>query len=614
MVVPKSTRKFSIALRLVSFIISVIYSFGLVAGESVDEKILVTATGIPLVVNQFDGLVSVITAAEIARYQYQTIAEVLQNVPGLYVSATGGSGAQTSLFMQGTGSNHVLVLIDGIEVTNPASGGTFGFENLSLHNVERIEVLRGAYGSHHGSEAIGGVINIITQKPSGQNRLSMHLQTGSMDTQSVAFVAQTQYQALDFSISGSHFETDGETHTVRRLQHSDADNDGYQYQDIRLNAVYDVNQEFKLNIHYAYIDTGNEYDQFADEGDCKRDTAEETLGLKLSMQQRIWNASWQLAHYQKEDNNRCDFDFSTRGERDKFEWRNNFHFSDRFNLSLSVETEVEKTNAAQARVRNNAAYAQLRYAFISDWMMSLSWRADDPDDFDSEHSSRISMAYGGIDGLWLHTAYATAFKAPALSDRFGPYGNTDIKPEKSRSWEAGGRYAFGNISIGTNYFRNRIRDLIDYDPLTYISINQGKAKIEGLELFSDFLFSDTTQLHVNYTAMRAYDDEGERLLRRPVNQGTIHYTWQPHTKVDMTLRANYVGKRADIVRGSFPVMRIENDSYTLFHFTGSYQFHPQVSLLFKANNLTDRDYEPVNGYRGEGASFHVGLRINSDSD
>ena len=142
-----------------------------------DEKLTVTATRNPIPVSQFGGTVSIISADDIERYQYQDITAALQGIPGIYLPSSGGYGSQSSLFIRGTESDHVVVLIDGVEVTDPASQ-RFSFEHLPLHNIERIEILRGPHSAQYGSEALGGIINIITQKAQDEPQISAKINGG----------------------------------------------------------------------------------------------------------------------------------------------------------------------------------------------------------------------------------------------------------------------------------------------------------------------------------------------------------------------------------------------------------------------------------------------------
>ena len=589
------------------------------------DRVLVTAVRSPALANQFGGTVSTITAEDIARHQYKNLSDALKSVAGVYLSTSGGVGSQSSLFIRGAESDHVLVLIDGIEVTDPASSNTFRFEQFQLAGVERIEILRGTHSAQHGSEAMGGIINIVTQGVEDRPRMLAHIEGGSWDTYSGGLQLAARYQQFDFSVSASHFNSEGESHTSRDLKlNGRADNDGYENTDYKLNIGWALNQAFRLDGYYGRSDTPkSEYDSaIYDETDalvsfendqCYNSRISDHSALKLAGEQGIWEGYWQLSKYRSQfKNHRCAPSYS-RGERDKLEWHNDFQLNSFVRASIGAETEKERIKSSSAgkrqHARNYAIYTEASIVPSDGVILNASVRNDDPDDFDSQRSHRVSAVYISDDKRWrLHGGYGTGFKAPSLGDRFGSYGNPDLEVEKNDSWEVGLSTTVGAaMKIGGVYFANSIRDLIECDFSTgdCVLTNIGKASIEGVELFADTPLNDSMRLRADYTLLTARDDQHENLLRRPKQKATLTWTWEPHAMYSVSARVHYVGQKADLTRDTFA--RTKKGGYTLVHLTARRQLNDQIGLHVSVDNLLDKDYEPTDGYQGNGLGLRLGL-------
>ena len=582
-----------------------------------DEKLTVTATRNPIPVSQFGGTVSIISADDIERYQYQDITAVLQGIPGIYLSSSGGYGSQSSLFIRGTESDHVVVLIDGVEVTDPASQ-RFSFEHLPLHNIERIEILRGPHSAQYGSEALGGIINIITQKAQDEPQISAKINGGSFDSYNGAASISGKYRPFDFSVAANYFHTAGQSRTVRRLRQARKDNDGYENRDFKLNAGIELNPKFRLDGYYGHINADSEYDPSIppfESDDCRQSTKTERKAIKLSGQTGSWNGYWQATNYHgwSEDTPCSGLPLSEqRSDRDKFEWHNRFQLNRMTQLSIGMETELEAfSNAGQDSARNHALYAEAAVTPVAGMTITGSIRNDDPDDFDSEQSVRIAAAYETHDRrLRLRASYGTGFKAPSLFDRFDPdSGNPELSVEKSDSWEVGiEKELTSGLKIGTVYFENTIRDLIEYDLMANSLTNTGKADIEGLEMFISTALNDAMQVRVDYTLMRAEDSEHHRLLRRPLRAATLHWEWQPHSLYSMAVRVNYTGRRADTRRDTFA--RVSKGGYTVANVSAQRRINDNVGMVLRIDNLLDKDYEPTDGYQGTNLGIYFGLIFN----
>ena len=607
-------------MRTVRTLIVLVSLASVAAAQTEDEVIVVTGTRIPTPLERFGGAATVITARDVELRQYRSIADALASVPGLHVASSGGPGAQTSVFLRGAESDHVLVRIDGVEVT-PAGGGNFGFEHLQLNAVERIEVLRGPYSSLYGSQGIGGVINIVTKRGEGAPGATAHVETGSFGTNAVAARLSGRREHVDFSLGGAWLRRDGESHTPRRLgDRRRGDDDGYDNLDVKGTLGIETGAASRADFSFGYIDAEAEYDGGG--------PVFEQTGLTSSVRRERYSARWS-GNYRRGAwrpslrgdyyaHRRDDAASRSRGERTRFEWSNELFFSDAVKLVAGAETEFEKfrgsSGSVRASARTNAVYLQAWFELLDSLLLSGGLRHDDPDDFGSDRNWQVAATYDWVAiGTRLRASYGTAFKAPSLSDRFASWGNPGLGAETSRGWEAGidqSLALFGGPSgarWGFTYFDNRIRRLITAAPPDFTLQNAASAGIEGIEAFVALEISPGLDLRLDQTVMRAFDGGRERLLRRPLRKTTVTARWsKPLWSLAATV--DYVGPWRDIRRDDFSFLT--RGGYTLAHVSARRRIGGGVTLFARANNLFDRDYEPVDGFAGRGFEFHAGVEAD----
>jgi len=600
------------------------------AEEVPPEVMIVTAKRLPIDSSRFSGSLSVITAEQIARKQYQVLGDALRELPGLYAPSSGGIGAQTSVFIRGAESDHVLILIDGVEVSDPAAGNLYEFSQFSLNGVERIEVLRGNHSAEFGSEAIGGIVNIITATPN-EDKIAARVETGSFERRSATVDIAAIHQSLDFSLSGRYFETDGESFTPARLRRLDScavktnERDGYRNSNIKFNAglslIPETHTELRMKSEYSQVDL--EYDQ----GSCENLDSEQssytkrtTLSLSGDYLDRLWSPTWRMDYYER--NSRDTASPRSEGERLKFVWHNIVRAQQNLDMAFGLETELEQAstdNDFDASARTNAFYGEVHYTVSPNWHLNGGWRNDDADDFASERSYQFGAVWHANLNTRLHINYATAFKAPSLLDRFRDFpafnfsANPNLRPETSRSWEAGLEQNWLRWRYGITYFNSEIDDLIDYifNPADFSStlVNRSETEIEGLESFVSYQPNQTFALRLDYTLTSAHDQSHQRLLRRPLRQAVLAFDYQPDEGIlsdwDFDLSLNYTGRRDDTNRVSFA--RIHKGGYTVANLRLSYQINEHLQLYGSINNLLDKSYEAVDGFSGSGLDAHVGL-------
>lgn len=587
------------------------------------ERLIITATRMPTPLSRIAGGVTVITAADIARHQYRDLPAALAGVPGLHVARTGVVGAQTSVFVRGAESDHVLVLVDGVEMTDPSSG-LFAFADFRIERIERIEIVRGAHSAQYGSEAIGGVIHIITRRGAGEPSLRARAEVGSFGTEDIALEALGAVGALDWSANVSRFVTDGESHTPRRLRGSGSgsgghERDGYERSAAGLKAGWQITDAARLSLTHTYADFDGEYDGAAGEDPAlARSGRERATSLQLEGDYfgGLWQPRWSAASFARQETNRngAARTAHTDGRRFQAAWRNLFVLGPRLRLLAGAETELEKLRVGDnfsRSARSRALHAQMEWTPADSVSVGAGWRNEDPDDFGSERSHNLSAVFAPRTGLRFHAAFGTGFKAPSLSDRFRDFpafsffANPDLRPETSRSREAGFDWQAGAFGLGATWFRNRIRDLIATAPSGQTLVNRNRASIEGLESYLRWRPSDAFGARIDYTLTSAKDGNHQRLLRRPLRKAALDLSWRPRPGTSLNLQWNINGPAADIDRVTF--MRVREGGYSTFNLAARHRLHDGVDLLVRAENLLDKRHEPVNGFAGPGAAWHAGL-------
>jgi vitamin B12 transporter len=636
---PSSYRQLSTALTLLATGLLCVTARAAHADEQ--ESVIVSATRVPTPAVEVASSITVVTAEDIAALQERTISDVLKNVPGLNVVQTGGPGGVTSVFIRGTNSNHTKVLIDGIDVSDPSnSTGAFDFGQLLTADIERIEVLRGPQSGLYGSDAIGGVINIITRAGSGPMKLAAGLEAGSFETFNQAARLSGSQDAFHYSLNVTHFHAGATPVTpLDLLPAGEPRNDDYD-DNLTLSTKlgYDLTSNFDLGLVARYTDihlrtTGEDYppplftgvpaaeqtsaateESFARltvHGICFDGLLEQTLGLAY-------------AHLRTSTVEPQTPAALNTGERRKADWQGNFRLAQGETLVTGAEyerDEIEQPIAASVHI--GSGYAELQSQLGSHWFSALNVRYDDNSRFGGKTTWRFAPAWvnAGSDTK-LKASIGTGFKAPTLSELYQDfpaflfYANPGLRPESSTGWDAGFEQglARGVLRFGVTYYYNRIENLITTVPdpsvpggTTYGNI--GRATTDGIESFIAWQPVKPLTLRVDYTYTEATDDVlQQELLRRPKNKGTFLAQWQATAAWQLSLDVLAVGTWVDGNR-DFSVPRLDAPGYTAVNFATSYDVNSHLAVFGRINNLLDRHYENPVGFLQPSIGAYAGIRL-----
>lgn len=644
------------------------------AAENVSrDTIVVTATRVPTPADEIGSSVTLISAEQIEQRQYRSLAEALRGVPGLRVVQSGGPGQQASVFIRGASSSHTLVLIDGVDVSDPGNPSrAVDFANLPVDNVDRIEIVRGPQSTLYGSNAIGGVINVITKRGSGDTRASLAMEAGSNSTANQYLTAQGGADRAGYSLSLSHQKTHSDSMTPERLREGQPE-EADRYRNYSLSSRFDVelSDTVQLNLSGRFIDGTSGFDPevgpfdpgsfsfaTAEDPDAQLDSTQYFLRAETGVM--LLDGRWDMTlaasytHYERRtDNDRDDpartlEKVSFFGENLDFSINNDFYLNESHTLTLGAGTEKEDIDASgfrefpappfppfvisedtEADARTNYAYLQDQVVFGSRVFGTLGVRLDDHEDFDRETTWRATGVYKLLETETRITAsVGTGFRAPSLFELHGlspnnfgsAYrGNPDLDPETSFGWDLGFEQPLlqDRLMVGATYFRNRIDDLIQLvtDPVTFdqTSENVDEVDIKGVEVFASAAPIKSLKVQLSYTwqTIDQQDDSSDtEVVRRPKDKANLDIDYQLTKHVDLYLGIDHVGQRKDIIRAFDSADTIRLNSYTTANATVSYRPAEDWRLFGRIENLTDEHYEPADGFEAPGRWYVVGVQLD----
>ncbi len=573
---------------------------GLPANAAGDlDRVVVTATRLPIPADESIAPVIVIDREQIERSLATDVAELLRFHAGLELGRNGGPGQATSLFIRGTDSNHALVLIDGVEL-NPGTIGGAALQNISPRMIERIEVVKGPRSSLYGSEAIGGVVNIITRQDTG---LSLRAGAGRYGSRELALSTGLVGERGTVSASVSRLETDG----FPTRDADSAPDRGFDNTSLGLNAATTLIKT-ELSLRHWQSEGNTEYLDFflspVDQDYTNRATAVAVAAQPASAWTTALTVSEIADHIQQQQSP----DFADT-DRLSIDWQNDFSLGDDHSLVAGVYVSREKTRALSfgtafdERTDADALYLEDYLDFESGQLL-LAARYTDHDTFGDQTTWNAEYAHRLASGWRLSAAAGTGFRAPDATDRFGFGGNPGLASEESQNLELAVDRRFANGQrLRISVFRNDIDNLIEYvfDPVTFegSNLNVAEARITGVDAAWDWQ-TGAWQFDVGALLQDPEDRQnGEPLSRRARRSITVNVVrdFEPF-KLGLNLLAT--SKRKDS-----PFSDTMNAGYALLNLDAGWQASPAWRLQARLENLLDRDYQTAAGFNSAGRGLYV---------
>jgi vitamin B12 transporter len=602
------------------------------------DELVVTATKVETPAKEVGSSITVVTSKQIEEQQKSTVLDVLRSVPSLDVVQNGGMGRTASIFMRGAKSEHTLVLLDGVEMNDPISAGrSVNFADLTVDNIERIEILRGPQSTLYGSDAIGGVINIITKTGKGKPNGSFSLEGGSFKSTREAGSFSGGTTRIHYLLGFSRQDTDG----ISAVKGPNYEKDGYGNTAVSGKLGITPTQNFAIEAIYRRTQSKTDLDNTGDD-DPNYTTTDTSNFLrtqaKLSLFRNIWDQriGFSLTDIERGDRNDIDAAHpkssslsSFNGRMYKFDWQNNFNIHRTNTLTLGLETEEEKGKSdyssqsaygpytstfIEKSARTTGFYAQDQIKLWDAWFTTVGVRVDDHTKFGSQSTYHLASAYVFERiGTKIKGSYGTGFKAPSLYQLYSSYGDQNLKPEESTGWDAGFEQSFVGEKLKGDfaYFNNDFENMVDYNTATYRYSNVAKAKSHGVELSASLYATELLTFRGSYTYTKTEDKAtGLELLRRAKNKVGFDANYRFGENGNINLNLVYVGKRADMNYATYPTTRLTMPGYVVTNLAASYHLTKNFQIIGRIDNLFNKDYEEVVGYGTPGISAFGGIRAS----
>ncbi|WP_336958595.1 TonB-dependent receptor plug domain-containing protein [Sphingobium aquiterrae] len=609
--------------------------------------IVVTASrsgeGVP--VDRLGASVTVLDSATLDQRQTRIVSDILRDVPGVAVNRVGGIGNLTQVRIRGTEGNHVLVLIDGIEVADPYQG-EYDFGTLIADPQARIEVLRGQQSSLYGSDAIGGVIHYMTLTGTEAPGYSLRAEGGSLGTFSGGARAAGVSGTLDYALSASYYHTDGYATARGGQRDTGSDNIGASGK-----LIWTPTDSFKLTgvARYSYTD--------ADNNNTDIDTSSPTFGYVidspgvhvknrafyglLSGEFTALDGRWvstlsgQIADTKRTGYSPFGIDYGDKGQRLKGSFTSSLKLGDealshRLTAAVDVEREQFQNSVAspfsfggKRHTDNVGLVGQYELNAGDALALGASVRHDFNNRFADTTTWRVQGSYRFETGTRIRAAYGTGVKNPGYFELFsydaGRYiGNPNLKPEKSEGWEAGIEQSLGDgaATIGATWFDSRLKDEIytTYPAPDFVATPGNRtttSKQHGLEVFASARPIRQLRLDAAYTYLKARED-GVVEVRRPGHVASFNATvFSTDERFSGTLTLRYNGRQQDdaYIDPSYVPVRMALKDYALVNINAEYKLRPGVAIYGRVENLTDERYEEVFSYVSAGRAAYGGVKV-----
>ena len=608
------------------------------------EPVVVTATRTETPENRIGSAITVITAEEIKARQFNDVADVLRTVPGLDVVRAGGMGQQASVFLRGADANHTLMLIDGVEMNDPANpNGSFDFGLLQTDNIERIEVLRGAASAVYGSDAIGGVINVITKKGEGKPKFAAAAEGGSYGTWKAGGAVSGGDDRINYSLDASRLEYSGFSAADKNL--GNKENDGFRNTTVSGRGGIQITDDLDVGATVRYNEGKSFLDNCGGKG-CDDPNYWGTFNELFTRgfgHLKLFGGFWEQTlggAYSRTDRHYVNpFDAANPfvstsdnlGQKLKLDYQSILHLHETNTVTLGFEEEADSLSSASSfdgggfvstgsiplkTMNTTSYYVQDQIALFDRSFTTLGVRYDDNNRFGGHVTWRVNELYAIKEtDTRLKGSYGTGFKAPTLfqlyDTMFGS-GNPDLKPETSENWDIGLEQDFWDkrVTLGVAYFDNKYYNLIQNPgPFPFRSVNAGRAESNGVETFVNVSPIEDLSLRGTYTYQETRNLEtGDPLLRRPRDKAGFDADYRFLEKAHVHFNVLMVGWKADVSPTGAAAANVPG--YTVVNLSGSYDFTPNAQVFARVDNLLNKKYEELYGYGTSGVAGYGGVKLS----
>ncbi|APC13923.1 TonB-dependent vitamin B12 receptor BtuB [Providencia rettgeri] len=600
----------------------------LASGNSQSDQLVVSANRFEQPISSILAPVTVVTREDIDHWQSNTVIDVLRRLPGVDIAQSGGMGQQSSLFIRGTESRHVLVLIDGVRLNQAGISGSSDMSQIPISLVQRIEYIRGARSAVYGSDAVGGVVNIITRRDNDGTTLNAGI--GSHSYQNYNGSTQQKIgKNTTVTAAGAYTHTKGFDLAPKDVSPRQYDKDGFLSKSLWLGIEHQFSSEILAYARAYGYDNRTNYDvsEYAGLSVDTRKLYSRTYETGLKYHQGKYSSSLMGSYGYSKDYNfdprKGQYSESANLDESKqynIQWGNSY-LLDKGNISAGVDYQrqsIEPSSYAmiseKQTLNNTGIYLTGQYAIIDSVTAEAAIRSDHHSEFNWHTTWQSGLSWEFYEGYKLIGSYATAYKAPNLTQLYAysssaygtTLGNPNLKPEESKQWEIGVEGTTGPLFWQVNAYHNDIDNLIayksGYPTSTYENI--GEAEIKGVEWVGEF---ETGILHhqVTYQYVDPRNKKTDKVLERRAKQQVKYQLDWAIDKVDMGLTYQYIGSRYDNDYSQFPSRRVKQGGVSLWDLTAAYPITSHLTIRGKIANMFDKDYETAYGYRTAGREYFL---------
>lgn len=591
-----------------SLVASLLLATNIYSAETInlDEITVTSATKSSQSIKDVTSNIDVITSEELEERNFTTVSEALNTLAGINVISNGGVGQLDSLFIRGVSSKRILILIDGIRYNEPAGLSGAPLAQLLIDDIEQIEVVKGAQSGIWGSDASGGVVNIITSEAKKGFHGNAGIEFGSFNTKKLSTVLSNKTENAFIKVNANRIKTDG--FSAYEAKKSSADygqrgddlgyeDDGYKNNTYNLQAGLYLSSNDEVNVSYKKIDSEYDYDG--------------------SSADNLTNKS-KLDHYFKSANyihSNDNFEIKLNAQQSKFDrTQGSFNAKSKVN-EFSIVTNATYNNGAVVLGLNKQNFEHIndnnkyntKAVFLSNsnkfgnLIFAQTLRYDDNSKFDEKVTGKIGLKYNFTKDLNSSINYGTAYNAPTLSNlNYTP----SLKPESSKSFDINAEYK--NLKL--TYFENKITDMIQYVagswPNTQYENLDGTSKLKGYEVAYSIDLSEDILLSLNYTHVSAKDNKKEDLARRAKRQLGFGVDYYGIDKLHLNLNGSYIGTRYDGANKT----GASTGNYTVWNTVANYDINKTFSTYLKVDNVFNKYYQTVDGYATAERSAYIGLK------
>jgi vitamin B12 transporter len=593
---------------------------------------VVTASRSPKKISEIGKVARVITAETLSKSQGRTLPEVLNNVAGITIGGNGNNpGDVKAVYMRGASAANTLILIDGIPVNDASEiTGEYNISAIPVDQVERIEILKGGNSTLYGSDAVAGVINIITKKGTGKLAANLLATGGSYDTYKQILGLNGQIGVTSVSVSASNLDSKAFSTAAPGKGETDFDRDGFHQKSVSLNVGQDISSKFSLRGNFQ----GNNNQADLDNGafaDAKNYTYSKTaflagIGGKYSLGDGTLGFNLSQNNVRNTYNNKGSIT-NNGGKITHLETNLNYAFSKFVDIASGASYRFSKTDQHNSFSPPLFADNNIKSLFTSLFIRSntglqaeFGGRVNDHSQYGSNFTYTLNPSYLIADKYKLFVNVSSAYRVPSLYQLFSQYGNLDLQPETSVSYEAGFDFNFTNkLNLAFSYFKRDIDNVIDFGqvrPGAFGYINQNNQKDNGFEVELSFRPASIVNINAFYAHVNGEvttpASQIFNLFRRPKDSFGLNAGIDVSRDFSFNLIYKYTGDRNDRYFDSttFKTVEANMESYNMVDLYAQYRASSRLSLFTDVKNLLDEKYIDISGYNTRGLNFNAGFRLD----